>query len=262
MDLQLTGRCALVLGASRGLGEAIARGLAAEGVRLILSARDAERLEAVAASIRASGGAAETLPLDLGDAAAVAAALARATAPGATPIDILVANSGGPPPGPVSAVTGEQWQQQFTAMVAPVLALGNGLVAGMRARGFGRILAIVSSGTQQPIPNLGQSNALRAAIVGWAKTLATEVAGEGVTVNCLLPGRIHTERVDRLDDAAAARTGQSREDVAAASRASIPAGRYGTPQEFADVAVFLASPRASYVTGSQIRVDGGMIRSV
>lgn len=132
----------------------------------------------------------------------------------------------------------------------------------MRTRGFGRVINLVSSGVAQPIPNLGLSNALRASIVGWAKTLAGEVAKDGVTVNCVLPGRIHTSRVDELDAAAAMRAGSTPEEVAQSSRATIPMGRYGDPQEFADVVTFLASARASYVTGSQIRVDGGFIRSI
>jgi 3-oxoacyl-[acyl-carrier protein] reductase len=132
----------------------------------------------------------------------------------------------------------------------------------MRQRRFGRIIVVTSSGVIQPIPHLAVSNALRAAVVGWAKTLAGEVAGDGVTVNCMAPGRIATQRVEELDDARAGREGISREEVERQSRASIPAGRYGEAAEFAAVAAFLASDRSSYVTGDIIRVDGGMIRSV
>jgi 3-oxoacyl-[acyl-carrier protein] reductase len=132
----------------------------------------------------------------------------------------------------------------------------------MRDRGWGRIVTIASSGVEQPIPNLGISNTVRAAIVGWSKTLSNEVAADGVTVNVVLPGRIHTSRVDELDAAAASRGNQTVEAVAKASAAAIPAGRYGTPAEFADVVAFLCSTRASYVTGSRIRVDGGTIRAI
>jgi 3-oxoacyl-[acyl-carrier protein] reductase len=123
------------------------------------------------------------------------------------------------------------------------------------------VISIASSGVEQPIPNLGLSNGIRMAVLGWSKTLAAEVAAQGVTVNVVVPGRIHTDRVDQLDQGAAIRQGKSVEEIAKASKSSIPAGRYGTPQEFANVVTFLASEAASYVTGSTIRVDGGMIRS-
>lgn len=258
MDLGLEGRTALVLGSSRGLGEAIARTLAAEGARVIITGRDAARVAAVAADIRSAGGAADELVLDLADREGLTAALDTL----AGPIDILVNNSGGPPPGPVAQASAAQWSASFEAMAGAIFAVTAKLLPGMRERGFGRIVNLVSSGVAQPIPNLGLSNALRASIVGWAKTLAGEVAKDGVTVNCVLPGRIHTSRVDELDAAAAKRTGSTPDAVAQASRATIPMGRYGDPQEFADVVTFLASTRASYVTGAQIRVDGGMIRGV
>ncbi|MEM9814438.1 MAG: SDR family oxidoreductase, partial [Pseudomonadota bacterium] len=136
------------------------------------------------------------------------------------------------------------------------------LLPPMRAQKWGRIITVGSSGVIQPLTNLGLSNALRASLVGWSKSLSNDLAADGVTVNMLLPGRIHTERVDELDAAAAKRTGKTIEETREAAMAAIPAGRYGTPAEFAAVAAFLASDQASYITGSQIRVDGGAIRSI
>lgn len=259
MDLGLKGRCALVLGASRGLGRAIAETLAAEGAAVIVAGRDRDALAAVAAAIGEAGGEATPLRIDLSDRAGIDAALAGL---GDTAVDVLVNNGGGPPPGPVSAVAADVWSAQFETMVNALFRVTAQLLPGMRARGWGRIVNVVSSGVVQPIPNLGISNSLRAAVVGWAKTLAAEVAADGVTVNSVLPGRIHTERVDSLDAAAAARSGRTVAEIAAASRATIPVGRYGTPREFADVVAFLASERASYVTGALMRVDGGAIRSI
>jgi 3-oxoacyl-[acyl-carrier protein] reductase len=176
--------------------------------------------------------------------------------------DILVINTGGPPPGAAADITDAVWTAQFEAMFLSAMRLARLALPGMRKRAFGRIMVITSSGVIQPIPNLAVSNALRSALVGWAKTLANEVAADGVTVNCLAPGRIATDRVAELDTGRSRREGISVEEVQRQSIATIPAARYGEAEEFAAMATFLASTRASYVTGGVIRVDGGLIRSV
>jgi 3-oxoacyl-[acyl-carrier protein] reductase len=257
MDLELKNRRALVTGASRGLGRAIAAALAAEGAEVVAVARNLERLNELVAATPAGRGTIVAHACDLADASAIGglgAPLERA--------DILVLNTGGPPPGSAAGTADAVWSQQFEAMFLSAIRLTRLALPGMRQRGFGRILAVVSSGVIQPIPNLGISNALRSALVGWAKTLAGEVAGDGVTVNCIAPGRIATDRVAELDQGRAKREGIDIGQVEKESRAAIPAGRYGDAAEFASVAAFLASPRASYMTGGVIRVDGGMIRSV
>jgi 3-oxoacyl-[acyl-carrier protein] reductase len=257
MDLELKNRRALVTGASRGLGRAIASALAAEGAEVVAVARNLERLNELVAATPAGRGTIVAHACDLADASAIGglgAALEQA--------DILVLNTGGPPPGSAAGTSDAVWIQQFEAMFLSAIRLTRLALPGMRQRGFGRILAVVSSGVIQPIPNLGISNALRSALVGWAKTLAGEVAGDGVTVNCIAPGRIATDRVAELDQGRAKRERIDIDQVEKESRAAIPAGRYGDAAEFASVAAFLASPRASYMTGGIIRVDGGMIRSV
>lgn len=261
MDLGLTNKTALVLGSSRGLGLGIAGALAAEGATVLVCGRTEARTRAAVEGIVAAGGRALPVTVDLADAGA-ADHLRDAVRTLGLSIDILVLNSGGPPPGPLLDVAAATWNAQFEQMVQRLFEIAAVFVPDMRRRGWGRVLTIASSGVVQPIPNLGISNALRAALIGWSKTLAAEVAADGVTVNTILPGRIHTERVDELDAAAAKRTGKTATEIAAQSRGTIPVGRYGRAEEFAAVAAFLAGEPASYVTGSVVRVDGGMIRSV
>lgn len=261
MDLGLNGKVALVTAASSGLGAAIARTLAAEGAKVVITGTKAEKLEAVAAAIRAEGGKALPMIWDLGDLSLIDPSIAKIEAEFGG-IDILVNNTGGPPPSSATGQTQDVWRKHFDSMVLSVIAITDRVLPGMKAKKWGRIITSTSMGVVAPIPNLGISNTLRASLVGWSKTLSREVARDGITANVLAPGRIDTDRVKSLDAAAAARDGKDVAAVKAASEAGIPAGRYGTPQEFADVAAFLASTRASYVTGSVIRVDGGVIPNV
>jgi 3-oxoacyl-[acyl-carrier protein] reductase len=256
MDLMLSDKAALVCGASQGLGLAIAKALAAEGVAVALLARNAAKLEAEAAAIRQDGGRALAVPADLGDWASVAEALAAVRREFGDP-DILVNNSGPPPPVDVTKVDPELWRAQFESMVLTLMRLTEAVLPAMRQRGFGRILTVASTSIVEPIPNLAISNALRAALALWMKTLAGQVAGDGVTVNLVLPGSFATARLESMNRMAAEAEGISVDEVAARTTAALPARRYGRPSEFADVTAFLASPRAAYVTGTAIRIDGG-----
>ncbi len=262
MDLGLEDKRALVMSSSRGIGLGIAEALAAEGAHVLLTGRTEDDLKANADAINARGGGkAGFVAADLMDPASVEL-LTKAANEAMGGVDILIANTGGPPPGRMVDANLEVLAKQFDMMALRVMGIAQALLPGMRERGWGRIVTVGSSGVIQPIPNLGLSNAIRSALVGWSKSLSNDVAADGVTVNMILPGRIHTARVDQLDEAAAKRTGKSVEEVAEAARAAIPAGRYGTVEEFGKVAAFLASEAASYVTGSLIRVDGGAIKSV
>ena len=261
MKLGLDGKRALVLGASKGLGAAIAIALANEGAKVFGAARSVDAIAALDAKVdRTLGGSISALPLDLSDPNSVDALIATVSEMGG--VDVLINNSGGPAPGEAAALPASDYTKAFNTMIAPLIAISQGALPGMRERKWGRIITLTSSGVESPIPRLAISNALRQSIVGWSKTLAAEVAADNVTVNIVVQGRIHTDRVDELDAAAAKRLGKSVEDVRAQSIATIPAGRYGKPEELADLVAFLASDRAGYTTGSIVRIDGGMIRSI
>jgi 3-oxoacyl-[acyl-carrier protein] reductase len=257
----LDGRTALVLGAGGGLGGAIARALAAEGARVAAAGRTLETVNATAEAIEADGARAIPLVLDLSEHESFTTKL-EAVREHFGPVEILINNSGGPPPSTAEGVTPERWLEQFRATVLGVMHLTDLVIPQMRERRWGRIITSTSSGVVAPIPNLGVSNVLRASLVGWSKTLARELAPDGITVNVMVPGRIATSRISQLDAARAEREGTSVEEIQRASTATIPLGRYGRPEEYAAAAVFLASEAASYVTGSTLRVDGGLIPSI
>lgn len=261
MDFGLTGKVALVLGAGGGLGGAIARSLAGEGAKVAVADISEEAAQATAAAIEAAGGVAMPLKWDLADLAAIGPNIEAIRAK-LGDVAVLVNNTGGPPPTPASGQKPELWREHFESMVLAVVAITDAVLPAMRAARWGRIVTSTSSGVIAPIANLAVSNALRLSLVGWSKTLAGEVGRDGITVNVVLPGRIATRRITFLDEQKAKREGRSVEDVASASAASIPVGRYGDPREYGDVVAFLASARASYLTGSVIRVDGGMIQSI
>lgn len=261
MNLGLDGKTALVIGGGSGLGAAVARALAEEGARVAVAGRDQEAAAETVEAIVAGGGKAFAARLDLADLASLDAAL-EAIRNRYDDVEILFNNSGGPPPSPAAGQPVELWRQYFDSMVLGVIALTDRVLPAMRRGRWGRIVTNASSGVITPIPNLALSNALRLSLVGWSKTLAREVAGDGITVNVVVPGRIATGRVRALDEARAAREGTTVEAVAAASAATIPVGRYGYPEEYAAAVAFLASTPASFITGTMLRVDGGQIPSI
>jgi 3-oxoacyl-[acyl-carrier protein] reductase len=261
MDLELHDRTALVLGGGGGLGSATAVALAREGARVAIADVDPDALESSRAAIAGAGGTTSGIVWDLADLDAIDGNV-RTVESDLGPVDILVNITGGPPPTPMAGQDIELWEASFRSMVLSVVKITDRVLPGMRERRWGRIITSVSSGVIAPIPNLGLSNSLRSSLVGWSKTLASEVARDGVTANLVVPGRVGTGRIRFLDESKASREGRPVQDVVAESVASIPAGRYGDPGEYGDVITFLASPRAAYVTGSTVRVDGGYIASV
>lgn len=262
MAQALDGKVALVTAASRGLGRASAEALAKAGCDLVICSRDRASVDRAAEEIRrATDRKVLALIADLGRAGDLQQVLdAAMTAHGR--VDVLVSNTGGPPPGPFMGFDDAAWQGAFDTLLMPAVRLARGVVPGMQAQGWGRILFVTSSAVKQPIPALVLSNSLRAAVTAMAKTLAGQVARDGITVNCVAPGRILTDRVKFLDGEAAKGSGRSLDDIQAEQAQRIPTGRYGDPREFGEAIAFLASPGAAYITGSTLAVDGGAIGSL
>lgn len=262
MDFGLTHRTAVVGGASRGLGRAIARELAREGCHVALLARDPFTLAHAAAEITAEGqGRAIALPCDVRDAAQVARALADIEATLGAP-DIVVANAGGPPVASAADVTEDALRDALELNLLASVRLVQGTLPAMRARRFGRVVFLTSMAARMPLAGLVSSNTARAGLLGYAKTLATEVAADGVTVNTVLPGHFDTDRALELARQNAARQGVPEATVLARRTAGIPMGRAGVPEEMAAVVAFLCSVRASFVTGTAIAVDGGQVSGI
>lgn len=259
MDFGLKGKVAMVAGASRGLGFAVAQALAAEGAIVSMASRDEEAICAAAKQL----GRAQVLatPVDVRSAEGIQR-WTKATADKFGGIDLLFANSGGPPAGAVMSFDDAAWQNAVELLLFSTLRLVRGAVPSMEARGGGAILVSTSSSVKEPIPNLGLSTVLRASVSALAKTLALELAPAGIRVNQIVPGRIDTDRLRQLDEINGRKQGVTAEQVRAKSIATIPTGRYGQPEEFGRVAAFLLSGAASYMTGATVQVDGGLIRSV
>lgn len=262
MDLGLAGKVAWVTGASSGLGLAGARSLAGEGAAVAISARSEDDLRRAAEAIHdETGSSCIPVPLDVTDSAAIGRAAARIVEE-LGPVDVLVGNAGGPPPGDFDSITDDQMTGAFELTTASAWRLTKAVLPAMRERSSGCLIFITSDSTKQIIPGLLLSNMMRAAVVGMMKTLSHELGPDGIRALCVAPGRIHTKRLDQLDSSRAEKTGATIEEVREQMLAGIPLGRYGETEEFGDAIAFLASERASYVSGISVSVNGGALASV
>jgi 3-oxoacyl-[acyl-carrier protein] reductase len=261
MNLGLDSRIALVAAGSKGLGRAVAEELAAEGAAVAICARGKAALDETVRGIRNRGGRAHAIVADVSVPADVVRAVAEANAAFGT-VDVLVTNSGGPRAGKFDVLSQEDWEAAGRVLLWSAVNFTRAVLPGMRARRWGRILNITSVAAKQPMDGLILSNSLRAAVSAFARTLATEVAPEGITVNNLMPGFTRTERVVSLSEQMASARSVTPADIMSQWAAEIPMGRIGEPREFAALAAFLASDRASYITGQSIAIDGGWIRAL
>ncbi|MFQ5689485.1 MAG: SDR family oxidoreductase [Gemmatimonadota bacterium] len=262
MNLGLTGRVALVAASSRGIGRAIAEELGEEGADLVLCARSEERLEEVRRSLVTRAGVrVVAVPADISDPEAVRGVVEEGVSELGR-IDVLVTNSGGPPAGGFESLSPEVWREAVRHNLESVLNFARAVLPGMKARSWGRIINITSIAVKQPVDNLMLSNSIRAAVTGFARTLANEVASVGITVNNVLPGYTRTRRLEELARGIAEARGETVAEVFAEWESETPMRRLGEPRELAAVVAFLASERAGYVTGTSITVDGGWVRSL
>jgi len=262
MDLGLKGKVAMVAGASRGLGYAVAKGLAAEGALVSMSSRNEESIRAAAAKIGAETGAEPFAhPLDVRSGESIQAWF-DATVAKFGGVDLLFVNAGGPPAGTALSFDDATWQGAFELLVLSAVRMVRLCAPSMKQRGGGAIVVSTSSAVKEPIPNLALSNVVRSSVSALSKTLANELAADNIRVNHLLPGRIDTDRVRELDTIRGKAAGTSADDVKATYSKIIPLGRYGAPHEFGNAAVFLFSDAARYITGASLQVDGGLIKSV
>ena len=251
MDLGIAGRVALVMGASKGIGFGIAKALAREDARVAMASRSLERLDESAREVE---GEVQTFAADTDDLERLAGLPHEVEERFGASVEILVTNTGGPPPGGAQERTTAEWEEAYRNLVLAPRELIEATLPGMRPRGWGRIVNVGSSSTIEAIPHLGLSNVHRLAAIGYFKTLAREVAGEGITVNTVATGKIATDRLADLSGSLEAAEELAREQV--------PAGRLGTPEEYGDLVAFLCSERAAYVTGTTIPIDGGLLRAV
>ncbi len=261
MDTGLKGKVAIVCAASQGLGRATAVALGGEGAGVAICARGEAALGAAADEIRAAGGEVLAVTADLTRGEDIERLVAR-TVEALGGVDVLVTNAGGPTSGTFDTLTEADWRAAIELTLMSVVRLCVAVVPHMRRRGGGRIIHVTSITVKEPVAGLLLSNALRGAVTGFSKTLATELAPDGILVNCVAPGYTRTDRVVELNEATARREGVDAAQVEQRLIARIPMGRLGEPAEFADVVTFLASARASYVTGATLQVDGGFLRSI
>ncbi len=262
MELGLRGKVAMVGGASRGLGFNVARLLAAEGVSVAIASHDEAAITAAGQRIEQEfGGQVLAMKADARNGEDIARWQA-ATFERFGGVDLLFTNTGGPPPGVFEQFDDAAWQQAFDLLVLSVIRMVRGVVPSMKERGGGAIVMSTSSSVKEPIPNLTLSTVMRASVSALSKSLANELAADNIRVNQLVPGRILTDRIEQLDQANATKSGRPIEEIRKQSEQAIPMGRLGTPEEYAQGAVFLLSDAASYVTGATLQVDGGAMRAV
>jgi 3-oxoacyl-[acyl-carrier protein] reductase len=262
MDLGLKNKVAMVGGASKGLGFAVAKALAGEGAHVVIASRDGDGIARAAQTIgRETGGRAIAVAADLCRADAIAhwhdAALTHFGG-----VDLLFANTGGPPAGTALGFDDSAWQAAFELLLMSVIRTVRLVVPSMHARGGGAILVGTSSTVKEPVPSLALSNVMRAGVTSLVKTLSLELAPEKIRVNTLMPGRIATDRLRQLDEISANRAGIALDEQQQRGAAAIPVGRYGAPDDFGRVGAFLLSDAASYITGASVAVDGGLIKGI